>query len=420
MTAAIPERPEPRTLRIELSFRSIFAIFALVASLWLLARLWQIVLVLVVGTVLAGSFSPVVDWLERRRLPRGVALGLILLLLLGSVVGIGFLVIPAMMSQVIGAVRDAPAIQARLADFLAAAPAPLHAYETTVRDFSPERYLAPVGSYAVAYAPQAVEIVAYGITAVVLAFYLIADRERVLGFAYALLPRRYHVRTARVLLDMERVVGGYVRGQAITSLSIGVFVFILLTALGVPHALPLAIFAALTDLVPFIGGILAAAPAILTALAVSPTTALIVWGGIFVYQQFEDRLLIPRIYGHTLRLSPVAVLLALMVGGTLLGIVGALLALPIAAGIRVLVEDLRIELPGDQPGEDALRERDEEIESEFAQRTAAASAVEAALIATELAGQADLENPDETPAEEVAEGGRDKPDGLPNPAVSGA
>jgi predicted PurR-regulated permease PerM len=403
-------------MRIELSMRSVFAIFGIVASLWLLARLWQIVLVIIIGVVLAGSFSPVVDWLERRRIPRGVALALILLLLLAGVAGIGFLVIPSLLGQVISAVRDAPQTQARIADFLATAPDPLHHYAATVRDFNPERYLDPVGSYAVAYAPKVVEIVAYGVTTVVLAFYLIADRERVLGSTYALLPRRYHVRTARVLLDMEQVVGGYVRGQALTSLSIGVFVFVLLSALGVPNALALAIFAALTDLVPFIGGILAAVPAILTALTVSPTTAVIVWLGIFIYQQFEDRILIPRIYGHTLRLSPVAVLIALLIGGTLMGIVGALLALPIAAGIRVLIQDLRVELPGDQPGEEAQRERDELLESEFAQRAAGTSALEAAMIATELANQAQEE---EVPAEEESDSGPSRPEGLPNPAAPG-
>jgi predicted PurR-regulated permease PerM len=415
MTATTaPERPEPRTMRIELSLRSVFAIIAIVGGLWMLARLWQILLVIIIGVVLAGSFSPVVDWLERRRLPRGVALALILLLLLAGVGGVGFLVIPALLGQVLGAVRDAPAHQTRIADFLASAPDPLHNYAATVRDFTPDRYLAPVGGYAVAYAPKVVEIVAYGVTTVVLAFYLIADRERVLGSTYALLPRRYHVRTARVLLDLEQVVGGYVRGQAITSLSIGAFVFVLLSVLQVPNALALAIFAALTDLIPFIGGILAAVPAILTALTVSPTTAVIVWIGIFIYQQFEDRILIPRIYGHTLRLSPVAVLIALLVGGTLLGIVGALLALPIAAGIRVLIQDLRVELPGDQPGEESQRERDELLESAFAERAAGSSAIEAALIATELASQS---QGGEVPAEEQSDNGPSRPEGLPNPAA---
>ncbi len=416
MVTVPPRREEPRTMRIELSLRSVFAIFAIIASLWLLARLWQIVLVVIIGLVLAGSISPVVEWLERRRIPRGMALALILLGLVGTVVGLGFLVIPALMSQVIAAVKNAPDTQQRLADFLATAPDPLHNYAATVRDFKPEIYLAPIGTYAVAYAPKAVEIVAYGVTTVVLAFYLVADRERVLGFIYALLPRRYHVRTARVLLDMESVVGGYVRGQAFTSLSIGVFVYILLMVLGVPNALAIAIFAGLTDIIPFIGGVLAAIPAILTALTINPTTALIVWGSIFVYQQFEDRVLIPRIYGHTLRLSPVAVLIALLVGGTLLGVVGAVLALPIAAGIRVLVEDLRIELPGDQPGEDAQRERDEQVELTFADRAVGASAVEAAQIATELA----QEYQDETPAEEQADRGSGKVAGLPNPAAPGA
>jgi predicted PurR-regulated permease PerM len=417
MTATTaPERPEPRTVRIELSLRSVFAIFAIVAGLWLLGRLWQIVLVMVIALVLAASFSPVVDWLERRRFPRALALGIVLLGLVGGVVCLGFLVIPALMRQVVDVVRDAPNIQRRLADYLTTGPEPLRNYATNVREFEPERYLKPIGTSALAYAPMAVEIVAYGVTTVVLAFYMIADRERVLGFAYALLPRRYHVRTARVLLDMERVVGGYVRGQAITSLCIATFTYLLLLFFGVPNALALAILAGFTDLIPFIGGILATVPAVLAALAISPTTAVIVWAAICVYQQFEDRVLVPRIYGRTLRLSPVAVMVALLVGGKLLGIMGALLALPIAAGIRVLIEDLRIELPGDQPGEDALRERDELLEATFANRAAGASAVEAAMIATELANQ----SLDEVPAEELADNGSARPENLPNPAAPGA
>ena len=92
------------------------------------------------------------------------------------------------------------------------------------------------------------------------------------------------------------------------------------------------------DIIPFIGGVLAAIPAILTALTINPTTALIVWGSIFVYQQFEDRYLVPRIYGQTLNLPALVVLVAVLIGGELMGIAGVLLALPTAAAIRVVLD----------------------------------------------------------------------------------
>jgi hypothetical protein len=104
--------------------------------------------------------------------------------------------------------------------------------------------------------------------------------------------------------------------------------------------------------------------------------------------QVESHILIPRIYGQTLRLSPLAVLVALLIGGQLLGIIGALLALPIAASVRVLVEQLRIDLPGEQPGEDAQRTLDAEAEAIYAEQTEGVSALEAAAVATTMAEDA--------------------------------
>lgn len=428
------QRPQVRTVRIELSLRSIFSILAIVIGLWLLARIWQILLVFVIAVVLAGTFSPIVDLLERRRIKRSIALAGVLFALLGAVVGLGFLVIPALAGQISDATRDAPEYQRRLADFMAGSGfAPLVDRAAAVRDAQPGRYLAPVGRYALTYAQAAVELVAYGVTTVVLAFYLISDRERVQGFLYALLPRRFHLRTARVLLNMETVVGGYVRGQAFTSLTIGVFVFALLRVIGVPNALALAIFAAFTDLIPFIGGILVTVPAVLAALALGVWPAVIVWAAISIYQEFESRVLVPRVYGQTLRLSPVAVTLALLIGGKLLGIVGALLALPLAAGLRVLVEELRIELPGEQPGERAQQELDERAEALYAEQSQGTSAVEAAVLATELAelmqeeevaatGRVEVpaeERRDTVPADPSPLAPRGNPDAPPYPNPAG-
>ena len=409
-----------QTVRIELSWRSVVSIVALVVGLWLLALLWQIILIVVIALVLAGTLSPVVDRLEQRRLTRAMALGLVAVGMAAAVVGLGFLVLPALIAQVTDTIRLAPQLQEQLAE-TAAAHALTAGVAAEVRAAQPARYLAPLGEAALGYAAAAVEWVAYGVTAVVLAFYILADRERVTGFLYALLPRRYHLRTARIMLDLETIVGGYMRGQALTSLCMGGFMFVLLSVLGVPNALALAAFAAFTDLIPFIGGFLVTIPAVLAALTVGVVPAIIVWGAIVLYQEFESRYLVLRVYGQALRLSPVAVTIALLAGGKLLGIVGALLALPIAAGLRVMAEHLRIELPGEQPGEAAERAVEEQAEAVYADQVAGASAVEAAILATALAEQLQEEVQEATGMAEVpVEERRDASDAerppLPNPA----
>jgi predicted PurR-regulated permease PerM len=375
-------------VRLDVSFRSILLFLltalGLAGACWLLVQVWQIILVLVIAVVLAGTLNPVVDWLEARRLGRPIALGAILLALIAAVVGLAALIIPALVAQVRALIAGAPELQHRAADTVAGIPL-LAGQADVLRALTPGSFLAPAGSLALSIAGAAAVVVALGVTTVVLAFYLLAERERSLGFVYALLPRRFHLRTARILLDMETVVGGYIRGQALTSLLIGTYVFVLLSLVGTPSPLPLAILAGFADLIPFVGGILTVVPAVLVTLPLGITKAVVVLVAIVVYQEFESRVIIPRVYGRTLRLSAVAVTVALLVGGKLLGIVGALLALPLAAGIRVLIEDLRIELPGEVTGERAERALDARAEAVYIARSEGASAEDAAAVAGTLA-----------------------------------
>jgi predicted PurR-regulated permease PerM len=175
------------------------------------------------------------------------------------------------------------------------------------------------------------------------------------------------------------------RGQLITSAALGVFTFLLLLVCGVPNALSLALFAALVDVIPFIGALLASAPAVLAALAVGVPVGLVVLVVLFLYQEFETRILIPRIYGRVLRLSPAVIILALLAGGLLLGIIGALLALPIAAGLQMMLQELRVEMPGDDSDDRSLIARDAKTEALYERMSAGATAPEAGQIAKSLA-----------------------------------
>jgi predicted PurR-regulated permease PerM len=371
-------------VRFEIAPRTIGWILATVAGVWLLRELWVIGLLVVVSLVFAGTFNPLVEWMEKRGLKRTLAL---IVLFFGSIVVASlliFLTVPPLVEQLAQIVRGAPADREKLIALLEkrSLTVPLaHA----VRNAGLEQTFARLESYLLGYSSQAAKVLGYFVTAVVLSFYFLADGKRTQGALYAIVPREFHMRLARIIHNLETIVGGYMRGQLITSAAIAIFTFVLLVICQVPNALSLALFAALADVIPFVGGFLAAAPAILSALPRGLPVVTVVLVALFIYMEFESRILVPKVYGHVLRLSPTAVLLALLAGGTLLGVMGALLALPIAAGLQMILEELRVEMPGDDSDDRSARARNAKTEATYERMSAGSTAPEAGQIARNLA-----------------------------------
>jgi predicted PurR-regulated permease PerM len=299
-------------------------------------------------------------------------------------VGLAAITVPRLFEQVSELVDHIPQMQSTTVQYLHRSRwlAPLAQSIQNAR--SPE-LLANAMRMGLSYSPKIVTTVGYAVTAVFLALYLLIDRDRMRGGLFALVPRRHHVRLSRIMLGLEVIVGGYVRGQVLTSILMGIFTFVVLLVAGVPNAVALAVFAALADVLPYIGGLLACGPAVLAALQKGPTAAIAVLVALLVYQEFESRFIVPRVYGNVLRLPSSVVIVALLVGGELLGILGALLALPIAAGIRLIIEELRFELPGEARDNPAFIMRDRQEEKEYARRAAGVPLDKAAGIATEIA-----------------------------------
>ena len=344
----------------------------------------MVLLLVVVALVFAGTFNPVVEWLERRGLKRAPALALLLLVSALVTALVLFLTVPPLLQQLVELLRAAPALRERLIATLLE-----YSFSTplahAVQHAGMAETLSRVETYLLGYSSRTVVVAGYFATTVVLAIYFLADGKRTQGTLYALVPRGYHMRLARILHNLETIVGGYMRGQLITSAALGLFTFALLTACQVPNALSLALFAAVTDVIPFVGGLLAATPAIFSALPRGAGITATVAIAFFLYMEFESRILVPRVYGHVLRLSPAVVVLALLVGGTLLGVVGALLALPIAAGLQMILLELRVELPGDDSDDRTARDKNARTEATYERISAGATAPEAGSIARELA-----------------------------------
>ena len=311
---------------------------------WLAYQLWVVWLILVMALILAGTFHPVIKWMEERGLKRMYALVLLFAALSIATAILLLLTIPPLIGQISEAFQHAPAFRTRLIAFLNE-----RAFTTPfagmVERAELDKTFSSVENYLLGNSTLAARIVGYGATTVVLSFYLLADGERAQVLA-AVAASIDHV-----LGERKRRISGQMTGRSVTRESecaaIGVFTFVLLQVCQVPNALMLALFAALVDVLPFIGGLLVIVPAVISAIPRGLPIAAVVLVGLLVYMEFESRILVPRVYGRILRLSSTVVILALLAGGTLMGILGALLALPIAAALLMILEELHLEMPGD-------------------------------------------------------------------------
>jgi len=312
----------------------VVTIVAVLFGVWLLVMLRSLVLLLGLALLLGIALLPAVNGLRRltkRRLPAVLLLALGLLAVLGL---FGFLVAPPMVEQGRSLANDAPAVQerlARVADARGWVEPRDRIREFRITEVVSADLLVKTGLGALSF------LIAF-FTIFFLIIYFLLDVERLDQFLYFSTPRVWHPHLRALLPAVQQVVGGYIRGQAITSAAIAVFAFVMLTVLRVPNALALAGIAAVADLIPLAGIFILITPMVLAAFGVSTPTALIVLGLMLAYQQFEDRFLVPKVYGSTLRLPTIAVVVAILIGAQLMGIVGALVALPIAAALRVVVE----------------------------------------------------------------------------------
>ncbi len=374
-----------RVMRIEPSPGTIIALLLLIAGLWVLNRLLPVVLVVVAALVIVGSISSAVQWLEERRMRRGLGIAIIFTTLLVATVLFITLTIPSLIAQVTSLLDEEPVQRARLANWLAGShlTSPLAELLSKVDSGDLARVAT---SNAVKFSPRIVAILAYILSSVFLAMYIMIDRDRLRGGLFLVVPRSHHIRLSRVMLNLETIVGAYIRGQVITSVFMATFVFVILIACGVPNALAIALFAGVADVLPYIGTLLAVGAAAAAALSRGPTIIMVVVVLMLAYEVFENRVLVPWIYGRALRLPSSVILFSLLAGSVLLGIAGALLALPVAAAVLMLIEELRVELPGQQEqAEDvAVRERDDRGEEEYERRAEGMPAELAAAIAVEI------------------------------------
>jgi predicted PurR-regulated permease PerM len=319
---ALPRPPAFRVIAISTGTFVRGLLLVGLAAAWL--RLWPWVLVALIGVSLAIAIDPAVTWLARHRIRRGIAAPLI--------VAGGAVVVAAFFAAAAASLReDAELLHTRIDAF----------YLEMMRELPDAIQRAVTASLptseSFAAAGQALFRGLGGVlVALALAIYFLLDGRRTYQWVVAFAPARLRPKVHETADGASAAIAAYMRGNLATSVIAGVATWTVLQLLHVPAALLLAVLAFFCDFVPVVGFVLSAGPAVLLAFTVSPAVALGVFGYFVAYHLIENYYIGPKVYGDALRLSDVAVIAAFLVGGELGGVLGALVALPIAATYPVV------------------------------------------------------------------------------------
>lgn len=355
--------PQPPTQLYPWTFRRVmWATLVLVfvaLSFWLLYRFSQVVFILFIAIMMGTVIRPVVAWLHRRGLPRIAGVILVYFLLLALLISFVLLLFPLIVEQstTIAAafpgyyqslrdwmVNDSNQLIVRLSEFL---PAELPGLEPIQQ--TGQQMLDTAGQ-ALGYVGLAAKVIFLATAILLLSFHWTLDGPRTIQSLLLLVPKGQRESISELISAIETKVGFYIAGQGVLCLVIGSMALVAYLLIGLPNALVLALVAGVLEAVPMIGPLLGAIPAAVIALSIAPTKLVWVIVATIVIQQVENSLLVPRVMRKAVGVNPFVSLLAIFAFSSLFGIAGALMAIPIAA-ILQLILDRFIFHPGNMEAE---------------------------------------------------------------------
>lgn len=317
----------------------IVMILLLFFSLYLLR---DIIIVLLFAIVIASGVTPLASWLDQKKFPRLLGVILLYLSIFALAIFLLSLVVPFFIGEINQLTKDLPNFISRVSSSLEKAQETSGRYVDLFSEV--QNLLDTFAGYLQASSQSAFSFVVslFGglfsfLAIVVLSFYLSVMRGGIESFIRAIVPREYETEVLNIWKRSEIKVGKWLQGQLLLALIVGLAVYVTLSLLGIKFALLLGMAAMILELVPTVGPVLAAIPAVVLAFAQSPSLGLWVVVAYLVIQQLENHILVPIVMGRAVGLNPVVVILALLIGFKLYGIAGMILAVPVAAIIGEII-----------------------------------------------------------------------------------
>jgi predicted PurR-regulated permease PerM len=336
---------------VEIRARTVLRILlVIVAAAIVLEVIWvsrQVLTWILIAIFLSLALDPLVSAIQRRaHVGRAAAIGLSYLTILLVIAAIGWTFVPHLVDEVNGLVDATPGYVEDLTEgrgrlgFLETKYHIVEKVREQVERGDAAKRLLGLSDTAVAVTKGILTLIAATVTIFFLTFFLLLEGGAWIDRFYSLLPERSQPRWRRVGRDIHRTIGGYVTGNLLISLIAGLSATLVLIVLDVPFAVALGLLVAVLDLIPLAGATIAGIIVCTVAFIHSVPAGIVMTIFVILYQQAENHILQPLIYGRTVQLSPLVVLIAILIGAELAGILGALAAIPVAGSIQVVVRDV--------------------------------------------------------------------------------
>ncbi len=324
--------------------RMVLVVAAMLLLLYAAFRVRSILILILVSGFLAVGLDPAVRRLERFGIRRGFAISLIFVATIAVAIAFVAAVVPPLVSQVADFATNLPDYVQNLArrnpkirEFVATNDIPTRLRQATQNVPS---LISGSFSSVLGVAGSVITTIFNALTVLVLTIYFSLSLAHIREGTLRLVPKSKRDRTADLLDPIFEKIGGYIAGQATVSLIAGVLAFIFLAIAGVPFPIALALWVTISDLIPLVGATLGAVPSVIVAFFASPALGIATVVYFIAYQQIENYVIAPRVMTKAVDITPAAVLLSALIGATLLGFVGALMAIPAAASIKLIVQEV--------------------------------------------------------------------------------
>ena len=338
--------------KIVITAGTIVKALAIFALAWALFYLRDVVLILLTSVVIASAIEPMARWLVKHKIPRVPAVIAIYLIAAAIIVGFMFLFMPPLVEEVSRFANEIPEYLEKYQSGQIG-PEVLTTDDVTNRIFESQSFNQIISKVSEVLSGlssgifQAISFVFGGVLGfiliIVISFYLAVQEQGIENFLRVVIPLKYEKYAIGLWRRSQEKIGKWLQGQLVLALIIGVLVFLGLTILGVKYALLLAVLAAIFELIPIFGPILAAVPAVILGFTDSATLGFMVIGLYIIIQQFENHLIYPLVVTKIVGVPPLLVILALFTGAKLVGFLGFILAIPFAAILMEIFHDVEIE-----------------------------------------------------------------------------
>ncbi|MBU2632661.1 AI-2E family transporter [Patescibacteria group bacterium] len=308
-------------------------LFLLVA--WAIIQLREVLVLIFISYILMAALYPTVEFFKKRKVPNTIAVFFTYIITVALLAILVFPLIPFFVSQIQLLFESFPQYINDSAKLLN-----INIDSNQFKALFAEE-LASVGKNVFSVTSRVFGGLFSVLTVIVVSFYLMLDYERIKKSVVLIFPKNDQGKALLIIERVQEKIGAWLRGQLILSIFIGGITWIALTLLGLSFALPLALIAGILEIVPTIGPIVSAVPAIIVALSISPTMALVVAGLYLGIQLVENNLLVPKIMQKAVGLNPIIVILMVITGAKIMGIMGALLAIPFASMLIVITRNIK-------------------------------------------------------------------------------